>query len=79
MLNSLLEKGISFCSSFRALSTGTSFVKIGVCYQKVSTTELNFHYRLSIATAYILGQIVNICERCEHAQNDFEPSARNWH
>ena len=47
VLDSLLEKRISFCSSFKALSTDASFIKIGVCYQKLSTLELNFHYRLS--------------------------------
>ena len=42
-----LTKRVSFCSSFKALSTDTSFIKIGVCYQKLSTLEFNFHYRLS--------------------------------
>ena len=40
-------KKVSFCSSFKALSTDSSFIKIGVCYQKLSTLEFNFHYRLS--------------------------------
>ena len=44
VLNSLLEKRVSFCSSFKALSTDTSFIKIGVCYQKSSTLEFNFYY-----------------------------------
>ena len=39
-----LTKRISFCSSFKTLSTDT---KIGVCQQKLSTLELNFHYRFS--------------------------------
>ena len=47
LLNNLLEKRISFCSSFKTLSTDTSFIKIGVCYQKLSTLEGNFHYQLS--------------------------------
>ena len=38
-----LTKSVSFCSS----STDTSFIKIGVCYQKLLTLEFNFHYRLS--------------------------------
>ena len=38
---------MSFCSLFKALSTDASFIKIGVCYQKLSTLEYNFHYRLS--------------------------------
>ena len=42
-----LTKRISFCGSFKALSTDTSFIKIGVCYQKLSTLECNFHSRLS--------------------------------
>ena len=34
---------------FKALSTDNSFhFKIGVCYQKLSTLEFNFHYQLSI-------------------------------
>ena len=32
-----LMKKVSFCSSFNALSTDTSFIKIVVCYQ-ISTT-----------------------------------------
>ena len=40
-------KRASFCGSFKALSTDISFIKIRVCYQKLSTLELNFHYRLS--------------------------------
>ena len=47
VLNSLLAKRVSFCSSFNALCTDTSFIKIGVCYQKLLTLEFNFHYRLS--------------------------------
>ena len=47
VLNSLLEKRISFCSSFKALSTDSSFIKIGNYYHKLSILELNFHYRLS--------------------------------
>ena len=47
VLNSLLEKRVSFCSSLKALSTDTSYIKIGVCCQKLSTLELNFHYWLS--------------------------------
>ena len=42
-----LTKKVSFCSSFKALSTETSYIKIGVCYQKLSTLEFNSHYRLS--------------------------------
>ena len=42
-----LTKRISLCSSFKALSTDTIFIKIGLCYQKLSTLEFNFHYRLS--------------------------------
>ena len=42
-----LTKRISFFSSFKALSTDTSFIKIGVCQQKLLTLELNFHYRFS--------------------------------
>ena len=44
VLKSLLEKS---CSSLKALSTDTSFIKFGVCQQKLSTLEFNFHYRLS--------------------------------
>ena len=47
ILNSLLEKRVWFCSSFKALSTDTSFIKVGVCYQKLSTLECDFHYWLS--------------------------------
>ena len=46
-LNSLLEKRVSFCSSLKALSTDTSFIKIGFCCQKLSTPEFNYHYRIS--------------------------------
>ena len=42
--NSLLKKGGSVCSTFKALSSDTSFIKIG---QKLSTLEFNFRYRLS--------------------------------
>ena len=45
-----LTKRVSFCSSFRALSTDTSLIEIGVCYQKLSTLEFIFPYQL-IATA----------------------------
>jgi len=47
VLNRLLEKRVPFCSSLKALSTDTSFIKIGVCQQKLSTLEFNFYYRLS--------------------------------
>ena len=40
-------KRVSFCSAFKALSTDTSFIKIGVCQQKLSTLEFNFYYRFS--------------------------------
>ena len=39
-----LAKRISFCSSFKALSTDTSFIEIGVSYQRLSILEFNFHY-----------------------------------
>ena len=47
VVNSLLEKRISFCSSLKTLSTDTSFIKIEVCCQKLSTVEFNLHYWLS--------------------------------
>ena len=53
-LNSLLEKWVSFCSSLKALSTDTSFIKIGFCYQKLSTLEFNFHYQLSSHCEFIM-------------------------
>jgi len=34
-------------SALKSLSTDTSFIKIGVCCQKLSILEFNFHYRLS--------------------------------
>ena len=40
-------KRVSFCSSFKALPTATSFIKIGVCQQKLSTLEYDFHYWFS--------------------------------
>ena len=52
-----LTKRVSFCSSFKALSTDTSFIKIGVCYQKLSTLEFNFHYRLSIVPVGVVYEI----------------------
>ena len=55
VLNSMLEKRVSFRSSFRALSTDTSFIKIGVCYQKLSTLEFNFHYHNARAVKQIMG------------------------
>ena len=39
----LAGKRVSFCSSFKVLSTDTTFIKIGVCYQKLLTLEMNFH------------------------------------
>ena len=30
---------VSFCSSFKALSTDASFIEIGICYQKLSALE----------------------------------------
>ena len=45
-------KKLSFCSSLKALSTDTSFVKIGVCCQKLLAIEFNFHYWLSSHCVY---------------------------
>ena len=42
-----LTKRAPFCSSLKALSIDTSFSKIGVCQQKLSTLEFYFRYRLS--------------------------------
>ena len=48
----LAGKRVSFCSSLKAVSTDTSFIKIGVCCQKWLTLEFNFHYRLSSHCVY---------------------------
>ena len=56
-------KKVSFCSSL-ALSTDTSFIEVGLCHQKLSTLEFNFHYRLSSHYLYF----TIFCEYFDHLQ-----------
>ena len=53
-------KRISFCSCLKALSTDTSFIKIGVCQQKLLALELNFHYWFS--SHYLINHILEVIE-----------------
>ena len=45
VLNSLLEKRLSICSSFKALCIDTSCIKIGICYQTIPWS-FSFHVSL---------------------------------
>ena len=77
VLNSLLEKGVSFCSSLKALSTDTSFIKIGVCCQKLLTLEFNFHYRLSSHCVFFEGGLRR-CLMCMYSYKSKQASTQDW-
>ena len=55
VLNSLLTKSVSFCSSFNALSTDASFIKIEACYQELLSLEFNFQYWYSRHSVSFMG------------------------
>ena len=42
ILTSLLTKRCHFTALFNVLSTDTSFIKIGICYQELSSLDFNF-------------------------------------
>ena len=69
--NSLMRK-VSFCSYLKPLSTDTSFIKIEVCYQKLSTLEFNFHYQLS-------SHCVKFTRQAPIEIPDFLPMPLCWH
>ena len=82
VLNSLLEKRVSFCSSLKALSTDTSFIKIRFCCQKLLTLEFNFHCRLSSHCDQKEGNNTNYCQlEMKYAfmsHSNFKYLAKKW-
>ena len=65
VLNSLLTKRITLCSSSKVLSTDTSYIKIGVCYQELSSVWFNSTTG-TLATAYVnipVAQLANTISR----------------
>ena len=57
-----LTKWLSFCSSFNALSTDASFIKIGVCCRELLTLEFNLYYWYSTHSVHIECPVLRVYE-----------------